>query len=81
MHFYLRNIQSLKLYNIVIWVDRNYADRDGYIPPVENVEKLFSIEFDYVFIAIEFSNIANDVKNMLISGGIPDEKIVLISDI
>lgn len=75
---YVKRILSLKLCRIVLWVDRNYSEKKGYELPVECVEKLYSAEFDQVFIVIENATVSNQVKEMLISNHIPSSKIVQI---
>ena len=77
---YVSKILSLKLCKIVLWVDRNFAEKKGYELPVQSVERLFTVEFDHVFIAIENIAVSNQVKDMLISNNIPKEKIIQIRE-
>lgn len=73
---YVSNMLSLKLCKIVLWVDRNFAEKTDCELPVEGIEKLYTTEFDHVFIAIENMAISNEVKEMLLSNNIPAEKII-----
>jgi len=72
---YVRRILSLKLCNIVLWVDKVYTGKNGHQLPVESVDKIYDTEFDIVIIAIEDKDISNHVKDMLITNGIPVNKI------
>lgn len=75
---YVNRILSLKLCNIVLWVDKNFADKQGFALPVENIDKIYSTEFDHIFIAIENFAISNEVKKMLLSNNIEEKKIIQI---
>ncbi len=75
---YVDKILSLKLCNIVSWVDRNYAKMQGAKLQIECVESLYEKEFDHVVIAIENKSISEEVEQMLVMNGIPKEKLVRI---
>lgn len=75
---YVDKLLSLKLFHIAVWVDQNYGEKKGCRLPVESVDKLYSTEFDRVIIAIENREISAEVKEMLMSNGIPEEKIIQI---
>ncbi|GHU41386.1 hypothetical protein FACS1894111_03600 [Clostridia bacterium] len=75
---YVSRMSTLKLCNIVLWIDKNFTEKQGLELPVESVDKLYTTEFDHVFIAIENIAISNQVKEMLISNHIPPEKIIQI---
>jgi lipopolysaccharide biosynthesis glycosyltransferase len=75
---YVNKILSMKLCKIVLWVDKNFTEKQGYELPVESVEKLYTTDFDRIFIAIENISISNRVKDILISNNIAREKIIQI---
>jgi lipopolysaccharide biosynthesis glycosyltransferase len=75
---YVNKILSMKLCKIVLWVDKAFTEKQGYELPVESIDKLYTTEFDHVFIAIENSFISNQVKEILISNNIASEKIIQI---
>ncbi len=75
---YVSKILSLKLCRIVVWVDQNYAEKQEYQLPVENVELLYQSQFNRVLIAIEDRSVSNEVKEMLLKRGIDEEKIIQI---
>ncbi len=61
---------------IVAWVDKDFE----YLPwafciKIRSVNCLSELEFDAVLIAIQDSKIWQEVKDMLISMGVPDQKI------
>ncbi|HCT89974.1 MAG TPA: hypothetical protein DF613_01125 [Lachnospiraceae bacterium] len=64
---------------VVGWVDnRWYAFRDtGY--PVQPIDALLRMEFDYVLIAIESETVQKEVLDNLVFWGIPKEKVLLPS--
>ena len=75
---YVDKILSWNIGNIVIWVDQNFKDKKCMKRPGESVEKLYTTKFDYVLIAIESPVISAEVRELLISRGIPEAKIVQI---
>lgn len=75
---YIQAIQS-GYCNIVAWVDsipEKYLHK-GF--PVKSKSEISNIEFDYIIICIWDRNIANEVKEELISIGIPQDKILIYS--
>ena len=75
---YVNKILSLNLCNIVAWVDKNYANIQGTKLQVEAVETIYERKFDHVIIAIENESVFAEIRTMLITNGIPEEKIVWI---
>ena len=75
---YVETILSLKICNIVLWVDKNYADKTDCPLPVECVDRLYETEYEQLIIAVEDIFVSNDIKSMLISNGIDKKKIVQI---
>lgn len=75
---YVDKILSLKLCNIVSWVDQNYEKIQETKLQVESVETLFEREFDHVVIAIENKTVSEEVEKMLVMKGIQEEKVIRI---
>lgn len=75
---YVDKILSLKLCNIVSWVDKNYGKIQETKLQVESVETLFEREFDHVVIAIENKAVSEEVEKMLVMKGVPEEKVIRI---
>jgi hypothetical protein len=75
---YVSKMLEMKLCHIVLWVDKNFANMQGTVIPVEDVGKIYSVSFDYVVIAIENQSVYEEVRKMFISNGIPEEKIMHI---
>lgn len=62
--------------NIVCWVDRNCQNLTGYPLKIESPDDILNYDFDYLLIAVLHENLANSIKQDLISKGIPEEKIL-----
>ena len=75
---YVKKIRAMKLCNIVLWCDKNYCEKTGYELPVESIERIFTTKFDHILIAIENTEISNQVRGMLLSRNVDSEKILQI---
>lgn len=75
---YVDKILQLNLINIVTWVDKNYQDKKDTRFPVSSIETLYTSNYDHLIIALGNREIAMSVKEMLVSNGIREEKIVFI---
>lgn len=59
---------------IVLWVDRNYNQfYNGLVSPTEKIQ---SVEYDQLIVAILNEKVATQVKKNLIKQGTPEEKII-----
>jgi len=65
-------------YSLKIWVDRNYTELQETGNDVNSPESLIGADFDYVIIAIEKQDIAEDVTSFLKSIGVEHQKILWI---
>ena len=72
--FVMRN----HLYNLILWVDKNYEIYQGDGLPVCEIEKINNSNYDYVVIALIKIDVAVQVKEELKKRGIDSEKIELI---
>lgn len=62
--------------NIVCWVDKNYQHLTDYPVKIESPDNILNYNFDYLLIAVLHENLANSIKQDLISRDIPEEKIL-----
>lgn len=69
-------ILEFKLFQLVIWVDRSYKEKQNMVFPVEPVESLYAQTFDYVIVAIKNSDIAAEIKKELVGHKISEDKII-----
>lgn len=72
---YVEELLSLDFLKIVVWVDQDYESKKECPLPVERVENLYSVEFDRVIITIRDPELSEQIKQMLISNNIPEDKI------
>ena len=73
---YYRQIYRQKLFQMVLWIDKNwkqYADRDF---PVSAPEKLAECEYDYIIIAVKRMELAKEIKKELTGQGIKESRIL-----
>lgn len=74
---YFFQIAITKWCGILAWVDRDYYYKGtGGDITVKSPAVISEMLFDYVVIAIENKNVADDIKEDLVRMGIPKEKIV-----
>jgi len=72
---YKRQSEEYGYCDVVLWVDRNYAnfqEEEG----VKNPDEMFSLEFDYVVIALDIREAAVKVKQYLSENGVDEKKII-----
>ena len=62
--------------NIICWTDVNYQNLNNYPEKIESPDSILNYNFDYLIIAVKNQNLANSIKYVLISKGIPEEKIL-----
>ena len=62
--------------NIVCWADKNYQHLTDYPVKIESPDNILNYNFDYLLIAVLHENLANSIKQDLISRDIPEEKIL-----
>lgn len=62
--------------NIVCWTDKNYQNLTDYPVKIESPDNILNYDFDYLLIAVLNENLANSIKQNLISRDIPEEKIL-----
>lgn len=55
------------------WLDKNYMEI-GY--PVQPPERLSSVDFDYILIAIKSEKIRDEIKKYLLDNGVEEKKIL-----
>lgn len=72
---YVIQNQRFHFCQIVLWVDKNFDNFDKTME-VRNPEDIKNVTFDYIIIAVQSVGIAREIKDELISQGIPKEKIV-----
>uniref|UniRef100_UPI004055BB9C HAD family hydrolase n=1 Tax=Acetatifactor sp. TaxID=1872090 RepID=UPI004055BB9C len=65
-----------KEHQIVQWVDKNYEQLASQNEYLTSVDMLRAVEYDQIIIAILNLEVANEVKQELITGGIKEDKIV-----
>ena len=73
--YYSQLIKYQKI-NIVSWVDKNSTAYDFDYFDVQPVEIISGLDFDYILIAVLEEELADSIKNDLISMCIPKEKII-----
>ena len=67
------NIRNENRWNIVAWVDRNYAEiNDIYIVSPEVINK---VEFDFIFISLADKTIVEEITENLCSIGVQRDRI------
>ena len=74
---YAQQIQDTKYCEISVWVDNYLAVIPRMEYGVETIDALFRYPYDYILIAIINPRVAQEIKNNLMSWGIPEEKIIL----
>ncbi len=73
---YIKQNEEQQFCNIVLWVDRNYKKINipGY--EIVGIDKIDTIIFDYIIIAIDVRDAAFKVKQELIEKGVKEEQII-----
>ena len=73
---YYRQILRQSLGSLTIWVSRNWQIKQDQGLPVEPVEKLLEVDFDYLVIAVNRKSTAQGIKEELVGMGIEEKKIL-----
>ena len=73
---YYRQILRQSLGSLTIWVSRNWQIKQDQCLPVEPVEKLLEVDFDYLVIAVNRKSTAQGIKEELVGMGIEEKKIL-----
>lgn len=73
---YYNHIKRTKYCNIVAWIDSKYDSAELRALGIESVDVITERKFDYLVIAIENSDIANQVRDMLVKMGVEVSKII-----
>lgn len=60
------------------WTDQNYIDLSLHGENLDELQKIYSTEFDYLIIAILDENLAEDIKKKFVKKGIPVSKILYV---
>lgn len=71
----VQNLSKTDKYSVVLWVDQNLnrPTVPGYT--ISSRDVIFSVDYDFVVVAILNAVVAEEVKHSLIQDGIPEEKI------
>lgn len=74
----VQNLDKTKKCSVVLWVDQNQnrPTVPGYT--ISPRDEIFSVDYDFIVVAILDANVAKKVKRSLILDGIPEEKIAIM---
>lgn len=73
---YYRQIFRRKLAEMVLWVDKGWENYQKDYLPVSSPKEIQNCVFDYMIIAVKRAELANEIRQELISMGIAEEKIL-----
>lgn len=73
---YFMQIMGTNFCELIIWVDNNFEEHQKEYLPVYPIECMKNADYDYVVIAIQKKEIAEQVEQTLISKGVLRKKIV-----
>ena len=73
---YYRQFTNGKQLNLVAWLDRNYDRYQKQGLPVEAPATIIKLHFDWIILAVQHKSAAGQIKEMLRSYGVPEEKII-----
>lgn len=73
---YYNQIQRTGYCHLTAWVDAKYDSEKLKGLGVENIDVIMERQYDYVVIAIESLDIANQIREMLVEMGVDDSKII-----
>lgn len=65
-----------RYYEIIKWVDQDYKEYRKRHLPVEKMEGISQLLFDYIILGVLNKNTAEAIRHFLIGLGIPEEKII-----
>lgn len=72
--FYFQ-LKASKYAELVLWIDRDWENINTEFK-IDSVEKIASVDYDYLVIAIDSKIIADKIKQILIQMNVPENKIV-----
>ena len=75
---YYRLIEERRWGTVVGWVDNLWYTAKQTDIPIQPLDYLVRVSYDYVLIAIKSKSVQEEVKNNLIGWGIEEEKILTI---
>lgn len=61
---------------VVAWVDQEYNNKKNSYKQVESIQKLLTVKYDYLVIAVKNKGMAMDIQKKLIEMGINEKKIL-----
>lgn len=73
---FYKQVKTSKYADIVLWVDLNWRQKKKDKMPVESVENILNVLYDYVVIALDNNTVAMEIRHSLIEMGIKAEKII-----
>lgn len=72
---FYKQLKISKYADLVLWVDQGWKKADTEFK-VEPIEKILTVQFDYLIIAIDSKKIADEIREDLLQMGVPTTKIV-----
>lgn len=72
---FYRQLKISKYADLVLWVDQGWKKANTEFK-VEPIEKILTVQFDYLIIAIDSKKIADEIREDLLQMGVPTTKIV-----
>lgn len=63
---------------IVMWVDKNYSNLPG---DIVDPEKINNVEYDYIILGTVLTSVVNSMRNMLLSMGVSNSKILELENL
>lgn len=73
---YYAQISSFNNCKVVAWIDKNYDKYNFAFRKVEDVQRLLSLEFDLIVIAVQNKETAKIIRQSLVDAGIDENKII-----
>ena len=73
---YYNQLKRTEYCNVVAWVDAKYDSDELKVLGVESIDVMTERQFDFIVIAIEKTDIVDQVREMLVKKGIEDSKII-----
>lgn len=74
---YIRQIKKEDICNEVIWVDKNYKNKDDFLEiKVDSPDEVMKNDFDYVLVAVNKEEVAYEIQEELLQMKVPLDKIV-----
>ena len=73
---YYAQLRQNNTYRIIAWIDQNAQEKQREGMDVWPLEKLYSIEFDYILLGVQKKGTAENMKNELMKMGIEKRRII-----